>query len=88
MELETFREETRDWLETNCPQEMRLGAIHFEDAYEVYRTDAAIEWRDRAVTRGWTAPRGPARTWALPSAEPPGSYRAPATIADRTQWVV
>ena len=33
MELETFREETRDWLESNCPQEMRLGAIHFEDAY-------------------------------------------------------
>ncbi len=59
MELETFREETRDWLETNCPQEMRLGAIHFEDAYEFYRTDAAIEWRDRAVTRGWTAPTWP-----------------------------
>ena len=38
MELETFREETRDWLESNCPQEMRLGAIHFEDAYELYRT--------------------------------------------------
>ena len=46
MELDTFREETRDWLESNCPQEMRLGAIHFEDAYELYRTDAAIEWRD------------------------------------------
>ena len=51
MELYTFREETRDWLETNCPKEMRLGAIHFEDAYELYQTDAAIEWRDRAVTR-------------------------------------
>ena len=59
MELETFREETRDWLESNCPQEMRLGAIHFEDAYELYRTDAAIEWRDRALTRGWTAPTWP-----------------------------
>ena len=57
--LDTFREETRDWLETNCPQEMRLGAVHFEDAYEIYRTDAAIEWRDRAVTRGWTAPTWP-----------------------------
>ena len=33
--LDTFREETRDWLETNCPQEMRLGAVHFEDAYEI-----------------------------------------------------
>ena len=60
MELDTFREETRDWLESNCPQEMRLGAIHFEDAYELYRTDVAIEWRDRALTRGWTAPTWPA----------------------------
>ena len=39
---------------------MRLGAIHFEDAYELYRTDVAIEWRDRALTRGWTAPTWPA----------------------------
>jgi alkylation response protein AidB-like acyl-CoA dehydrogenase len=38
---------------------MRLGAVHFEDAYEVYRTDAAIEWRDRAAARGWTAPAWP-----------------------------
>ena len=38
---------------------MRLGAVHFEDAYEIYRTDAAIEWRDRAYTRGWTAPTWP-----------------------------
>ena len=36
-----------------------MGAIHFEDAYELYRTDAAIEWRDRALTRGWTAPTWP-----------------------------
>ena len=59
MDLNTFREETRDWLEDNCPQDMRLGAVHFEDAYEVYRTDAAIEWRDRAAARGWTAPAWP-----------------------------
>ena len=59
MDLNVFREETRDWLEANCPQDMRLGAVHFEDAYEVYRTDAAIEWRDRAAARGWTAPAWP-----------------------------
>ena len=59
MDLNTFREETRDWLEDNCPQDMRLGAVHFEDAYEVYRTDAAIQWRDRAAARGWTAPAWP-----------------------------
>jgi alkylation response protein AidB-like acyl-CoA dehydrogenase len=59
MDLNTFREETRDWLEDNCPQDMRLGAVHFEDAYEVYRSDAAIQWRDRAAARGWTAPAWP-----------------------------
>lgn len=59
MDLNVFREETRNWLEANCPQDMRLGAVHFEDAYEVYRTDAAIEWRDRAAARGWTAPAWP-----------------------------
>jgi alkylation response protein AidB-like acyl-CoA dehydrogenase len=59
MDLNVFREETRDWLEANCPQDMRLGAVHFEDAYEVYRTDTAIEWRDRAAARGWTAPAWP-----------------------------
>lgn len=59
MDLNVFREETRDWLEANCPQDMRLGAVHFEDAYEVYRTDAAINWRDRAAARGWTAPAWP-----------------------------
>ncbi len=59
MDLNIFREETRDWLEDNCPQDMRLGAVHFEDAYEVYRSDAAIQWRDRAAARGWTAPAWP-----------------------------
>ena len=59
MDLNAFREEARDWLESNCPQAMRLGAVHFEDAYELYQTDEALEWRDRAATRGWTAPAWP-----------------------------
>ena len=45
MDLNAFREEARDWLESNCPQAMRLGAVHFEDAYELYQTDEALEWR-------------------------------------------
>ncbi len=49
MDLNAFREETRDWLESNCPESMRIGAVHFEDAYELYQTDEAIEWRDRAA---------------------------------------
>ncbi len=59
MSLETFREEVRDWLEDNCPESMRLGAIHFEDAYELYQTDEALAWRDAAAERGWTAPTWP-----------------------------
>jgi alkylation response protein AidB-like acyl-CoA dehydrogenase len=61
MDLTTFREETRGWLEENCPADMRLGAVHFEDAYEIYQTDAALEWRNRAAARGWTAPAWPAQ---------------------------
>ncbi|MDP6376893.1 MAG: acyl-CoA dehydrogenase family protein [Pseudomonadales bacterium] len=56
MSLDTFREETRDWLESNVPQSMRNRTLHFEDAYETYNTDEAHEWRDRAAGRGWIAP--------------------------------
>ncbi len=59
MSLQNFREETRDWLQASCPEEMRLGSVHFEDAYELYRTDAALAWRDAAASRGWTAPTWP-----------------------------
>ena len=59
MSTEQFREEVRDWLETNCPESMRKGSVHFEDAYEVYQTDDALLWQERAATRGWTAPTWP-----------------------------
>ena len=59
MSLEEFRAEARDWLEVNCPESMRQGVIHFEDAYEVYSTDDAQDWLDRAAARGWTAPTWP-----------------------------
>ena len=59
MSKELFREEVRDWLETNCPESMRQGSVHFEDAYEVYQTDDALLWQERAATRGWTAPTWP-----------------------------
>jgi alkylation response protein AidB-like acyl-CoA dehydrogenase len=54
-----FREEVRDWLEANCPPSMRQGTVHFEDANEVYSTEDAGLWQDRAATRGWTAPTWP-----------------------------
>jgi alkylation response protein AidB-like acyl-CoA dehydrogenase len=59
MSLEAFRTEVRDFIESNCPDAMRLGAVHFEDAYEVYQTDAAHAWRNAAASRGWTAPSWP-----------------------------
>jgi alkylation response protein AidB-like acyl-CoA dehydrogenase len=54
-----FRAEVRDWLEDNCPASMRQGSVHFEDAYEVYSTDDALLWQERAAGRGWTAPTWP-----------------------------
>ncbi len=59
MSIDTFREEVRDWLQDSCPESMRLGAVHFEDAYDIYRTDDALAWRDAAAERGWTAPTWP-----------------------------
>ena len=59
MSLETFRQETKAWVESNCPDEMRIGAIHFEDAYELYHSDPALRWRDAAVQKGYTAPTWP-----------------------------
>ena len=59
MSLDSFREETRDWLQSNCPEAMRLGAVHFEDAYEIYQTKEAQAWHEAAAVRGWTAPTWP-----------------------------
>jgi alkylation response protein AidB-like acyl-CoA dehydrogenase len=33
--------------------------VHFEDAFEVYNTDDAALWLERAAERGWTAPTWP-----------------------------
>jgi alkylation response protein AidB-like acyl-CoA dehydrogenase len=57
--IETFRREARDWLEANCPASMRGRSVHFEDAFEVYATDDARLWLERAAARGWVAPGWP-----------------------------
>ena len=59
MNEETFREETRSWLEDNCPASMRNRTVHFEDVIEVYDTDDARLWLQRMAERGWTAPGWP-----------------------------
>ncbi len=59
MNLNNFRHETRDWLRANCPESMRHGAVHFEDAPLLYDTDDAGLWLERMLKRGWTAPAWP-----------------------------
>ncbi len=63
-ELEQFREETRAWLEENCPAVMRTPVNSFEDLYmggrnpEIDHPDQVI-WCDRMAARGWTVPHWP-----------------------------
>ena len=63
-DLDTFRAETRAWLEANCPAEMRdpmrsekdlcWGGRHFE-----FQSPAQKLWLDVMASRGWTVPDWP-----------------------------
>lgn len=64
--LNAFRMSVRDWLEQNCPHEMReplatdkdicWGGRRFE-----FQSDAQRQWLGRMAAKGWTAPDWPAR---------------------------
>jgi alkylation response protein AidB-like acyl-CoA dehydrogenase len=61
--LETFRQETRAWLEENCPQSMRTPMPEREMPWggrnaEFPNPDTKL-WLDRMAERGWTAPTWP-----------------------------
>ena len=61
--LESFREETRAWLEENCPQSMR-GDYSDEDACWggrswKFTSDDQKLWLDRMAEKGWTVPAWP-----------------------------
>lgn len=63
-DLETFRAETRAWLEANCPAECRGPLESEEDRVwggrkAVFKTPAHKLWLDRMAARGWTAPEWP-----------------------------
>jgi alkylation response protein AidB-like acyl-CoA dehydrogenase len=65
-DLESFRSETRAWLEANCPPSMRReGGGAFEDdaiwggRKQVYKNPDAKLWLDRMSAKGWTAPAWP-----------------------------
>lgn len=63
-DLDTFRAETRAWLEANCPAEVR-GPIESEadviwgGRNAVFKTPAHRQWLERMAARGWTAPEWP-----------------------------
>jgi acyl-CoA dehydrogenase len=62
--LSTFRRETRAWLETNCPAEMRLPIADETDVCWggrnwKFKNEAQRIWLERAAERGWTVPDWP-----------------------------
>ena len=62
-DLEQFRQETRDWLEENCPASMREPMSESEIVWggrnaEFPNPDSKL-WLERMAERGWTAPVWP-----------------------------
>jgi acyl-CoA dehydrogenase len=62
-DLETFRAETRAWLEANCPAEMRTPIARDADVCWGGRnaklSQAQRQWLDAMGARGWTVPEWP-----------------------------
>ncbi|MGY6636645.1 MAG: acyl-CoA dehydrogenase family protein [Erythrobacter sp.] len=63
-DLETFRAETRSWLETNCPPEMREPVRDEDDVYwggrrATFKNDAQKAWFEACVAKGYTVPAWP-----------------------------
>jgi acyl-CoA dehydrogenase len=63
-DLETFRKETRAWLEKNCPPVMRKplkseGDICWGGRNWKFRSEAQRVWLERMAEKGWTVPEWP-----------------------------
>ena len=62
--LDQFRVETREWLEANCPDDMRQAMRSDEDQCWggrkwVFSSEGQQLWLERMAAKGWTAPRWP-----------------------------
>jgi acyl-CoA dehydrogenase len=65
-QLDTFRQETRDWLEANCPESMRRPYRSEADQCWGGRNCQFISeeqklWLERMAAKGWTTPTWPVR---------------------------
>lgn len=63
-DLEDFRRACRDWLEANCPPQMRRPATSEADICWggrrfTFQSDAQKQWLQRMVKLGWTVPTWP-----------------------------
>jgi alkylation response protein AidB-like acyl-CoA dehydrogenase len=63
-DLETFRTETRAWLEANCPPDMRTPTEDEDDVVwggrnPAYKSEGQRLWLERMAARGWTTPEWP-----------------------------
>ena len=63
-EAETFRAETRAWLEANCPPEMREPVRDESDACwggrnPTFKSPAQKQWMNVMAAKGWTVPDWP-----------------------------
>ena len=63
-ELDDFREQTRDWLEANCPTEMRQPIRSEDDVYwggrnATFASDAQRRWFEACRDKGYTVPDWP-----------------------------
>jgi alkylation response protein AidB-like acyl-CoA dehydrogenase len=63
-DLDTFRSDTRAWLEANCPSEMRKpirseADICWGGRKWTFQSDAQRQWLEVMAERGWTVPDWP-----------------------------
>ena len=63
-DLDTFRTETRAWLQANCPPEMRTPPRSEDDVCWggrrfKFKSEAQRLWLERMAERGWTVPTWP-----------------------------
>lgn len=62
-DLAVFREQTRAWLEENCPTSMRTSSPENEVVWggrkQTWINPESKLWLDRMAERGWTVPRWP-----------------------------